>query len=753
MSSLADNDNHDQPEDDDVFVPTPHPDGAFCLVHGDASAEQHWILIGTADAAAAAACQPADVAVHCLDHRSLAAPDGLDVVEGKTVVIFPHGDAAKDFAVYEQLSDLGAQCEAEGAKRVQFVSMRTTLASHLENRDAARCAERLTRLATSQTAAKPAKLRPKAPSASQLDKAVKLAAFEQAAQEENRVVVNINDDRRDVLDALVAALQTGNHRDALYDLGGKLAFANRSSGGAVETELVEEELLLNLLADSAKMVAVTERSANAAWPESKTIAALFGRRRNFRQLRGVAPAPIVRADNTIACADGYDEASKVLLDLAGLDIDIPDAPSDDDVEEAVDLLMNDWLADFPFTSDADRANAMGLLMTYPLRELVSAVPLAVISAKSQGTGKSKLLGLVVRLFTGAAPEMDSLPDTEEETRKQITTLLSKSAPFLCFDESPRVGGKSLNRLLTSQTWSDRLLGGNERVALPNRSVMAATGNNVQVQGDTRRRYYPIDLNYLGENPENRPASDFKHHDVEAWTDANRGELLTAVFTLIRAWQTAGSPRRAASFGSFEQWEGVVGGLLDHVSITGFLSNLKEHRRTVDYDEALWVGHCEWLSYTFPSLRFTSREVVAAMTFPSSGKTVVDPAAALPPEIDLPPTDVGYSTRLGKLYTSRDGGTSGGYRISRTDDKIGNATRWSLTVSEEILQARAAEAAAMKAARSKETADRAAASAAATTVTATSGPGTPETVEEIMAKLQALEAAQAAANPALQGNAA
>lgn len=699
MSTLPDNDTHYQPEDDDVFIPSTHPNEAFSLVHGNADAEQVWILVGNADSDAAVACTPQDVAIYCLDKRELSAlPDELDRVEDKHVLVFPHGNAAAEHHIYDALAALGRRCEDEGAQSVKFVTLSTDLTTHMGDRDASACAQRLSRLVSTRTANKPAKLKPKAPTASQQNKAVKFADLEREAAAKKRPIVDVNGDRLIVLKNLVAALHTGTHGESIFNLGGKLAHTQIDNTGATVAELLDEQGLLVLLAESANMLSITDSKVNAAWPESKTLTALFGCQKNFRELRGVAPSPIVRADNTIAQTDGYDEASKVLLDLAGLELNIPEAPTKAEVDDAVHLLVNDWLGDFPFASDADKANVLAFVLTYPLRELVSTVPLAVISAKSKGTGKSKLLSLVVQLFTRATPELDSLPDSEEETRKQITTLLAKAAPFLCFDESPRIGGKSMNRLLTAQTWSDRLLGGNQRVALPNRSVMAATGNNVQVQGDTARRYYPIELFYDGEHPENRPESDFQHPDVEAWTDEHRGELLTAVFTLIRSWQVAGRPKRSTSFGSFERWEAIVGGVLHNAGVVGFLDNLKSHRKAVDFSEGFWTAHLEWLSTKFPFGEFVTRDVVEKMLHRSSGSATLASDAELPQGISVSPTDPDYVRQLGELYNTRNGAWFEGMRVNKGTGKTGGRTRWSIELSPTVQQERAALAAAMLAAR-------------------------------------------------------
>lgn len=57
MSSVPENDNPDQLEDDDVFTPTVHPDEAFSLVYGDTTAPAVWLLLDLGDAQIVAACQ------------------------------------------------------------------------------------------------------------------------------------------------------------------------------------------------------------------------------------------------------------------------------------------------------------------------------------------------------------------------------------------------------------------------------------------------------------------------------------------------------------------------------------------------------------------------------------------------------------------------------------------------------------------------------------------------------------------------
>lgn len=660
------------------------------LLCGNRDCSDVWVVVGMDQAQAAAECHPEGVAIYGLDKRALRALSAVtefEAFEDKNVLIFPLGDAATDHTVFERSTALGRRCEDEGAEKVEFVWLGADLDAHLRGRDGNRGLQRL-RKVVERRGRKPAKAKPKGPSASEQKVATELAELESTALEEARPVVDVNEDRLVVLNKLVDALRNGCDSEKIFSFGGRLArTVEDPDGGAAIAEILNDKNsqgLLNLLSRSTQMISVTQRGVSAAWPESKTLSALYGRHSDFRTLRGIAPSPIVRSDHTIAATEGYDEESRMLIDLGNLEVKIPDAPTPDEVNDAVELLMDDWLGDFPFASDTDKANMLGLILTYPLRELVTLLPLAVISAKSMGTGKSKLVSLVVRLFTGCDPEMDSLPTTEEETRKQITTLLQKAMAFLVFDESPEIGGKSINRLLTASVWSDRILGGNERASVPNRAVKVATGNNVEILGDTVRRYYPIELFYDGEDPQDRPQSEFRHADIESWTDDNRSRLITAVFTLIQAWQVAGRPKRATSFGSFERWEAVVGGVIENAGVHGFLGNLTEHRKSVDFEAGQWTAHCAWLLDNFPNGEFTTRKVLDAMTTKDKSRVVLREGADHPPGVDASLDDPMYAAKLGKTYHSRHGGWHGGYRISKADSKAGgNQTKWIVEATETV----------------------------------------------------------------------
>ena len=64
-------------------------------------------------------------------------------------------------------------------------------------------------------------------------------------------------------------------------------------------------------------------------------------------------------------------------------------------------------------------------------------------------------------------------------------------------------------------------------------MWAATGNNLRVAGDMPRRSFGIRLDANAERPWER--TGFKIAGLQQHVLANRGDLLAAALTIIRAW--------------------------------------------------------------------------------------------------------------------------------------------------------------------------------------------------------------------------
>lgn len=298
-------------------------------------------------------------------------------------------------------------------------------------------------------------------------------------------------------------------------------------------------------------------------------------------LQDVVQVPIMRQDGSIMAVQGYDPVTALYYAPDGKMIlpEVQPNPSKFDIESAVALLL-DAVIDFPFDSSGSFANFIAAIITPVLRNMIPGpVPLLIIDKPKQGTGASLLSDLMSLIATGQHAYMTTQPEgreKENEWRKRITSLVLDGRPIAVIDNVEGVlRSPTLCALLTSTTWSDRILGRSEMIERPHRICWTATGNNVRLAGDLPRRCYKVRLDAKHSRPWQRDVKSFKHPQLLQWVRENRGQLLAAIFTMARAWIQAGKPepKDTPTMGSFEEWVFVVGGILEYAGIPNFLGNL------------------------------------------------------------------------------------------------------------------------------------------------------------------------------------
>lgn len=287
-------------------------------------------------------------------------------------------------------------------------------------------------------------------------------------------------------------------------------------------------------------------------------------------------APGILPDGSVIDRPGYHPDAKILFvpaDPTSVPV-IPERPTTQEIASAKSLLLNDLLGDFPFADEASRANALAYLFTLFLPpEMIGVPPLLAVTANMPGTGKTKLANVAARVATGRPAIAMALPDSDDEMRKQITSVLLRGSRVVLFDNISRtLRSPALEALLTSEMWGDRLLGQSRQLSLRNDAAWVVTGNNLIVSGDLQRRYYEVRIDAKHTRPWER--SHFKHPNLEGWIDQNRGILIGAVLTLCRAYFAAERPLAdVPTFGSFERWTKALGGILAYAGVEGFLQNL------------------------------------------------------------------------------------------------------------------------------------------------------------------------------------
>lgn len=380
------------------------------------------------------------------------------------------------------------------------------------------------------------------------------------------------------------------------------------------------------------------------------------------RLTGLTALPVLRRDGGVVGGPGFDPDSG-LFTFARLTLDLPE-PTPRARAAALDLLHDELLGDFPFARDSDRAHALALLLLPLVRHLVDGpTPLHLVEAPSEGTGKTLLADVAHVLATGRSVDPTTLPSREEEVRKKLTAILLAGPPVVLLDNIDRtLDSASLAAVLTRDRWSDRLLGQSAVVSLPNRAVWVATANNPAMTRELRRRCCRVRLDAGVERPWLR--AGFRHPDLTGWVVANRAALLSAALTLVRGWLADGAPHGAVTLGSFTAWAQVVGGILDHAGVPGFLEDRDAPMEPDDPDEDLWQA-------------FVARWARAHGRRPVDGRTLV----VLAVETGLWPAEAAGSApeaaRFGMALSRRRDRIFGRHRLTVRRDARRKQNRYAL----------------------------------------------------------------------------
>jgi len=397
---------------------------------------------------------------------------------------------------------------------------------------------------------------------------------------------------RDITTDLLGHLGDANAPPVLFVRSGMLVRVRYDEHGTPIIDAISNVVLRNRVARVCNTINLIKNGRREVPPPNETIDDLLALDDwPFPPLEAVTEIPTLRADGTIHAVPGYDEASRLLYrpDPAINIGPITDHPAPSELDDARALLVDELLGDFPFDTTADRANALALLLTPIVRPAIgSPVPLALLDSPEPGTGKGLIADVVSIVSTGRPMAAQSLSANDEEVRKVITATLTQGRTIIVFDDiKAALASPALAAALTAPTWTDRVLGRNDKViTLRNRATWIATGNNIGVAGDLARRCYRIRLDAKMARPFQR--TQFRHIDLPGWVEAHRGELLHALLTLARAWWAADQPAAPVQMlGGFAPWAHTIAGILHHAGIEGFLTNQIDFMVEADTDAGEW----------------------------------------------------------------------------------------------------------------------------------------------------------------------
>ena len=472
---------------------------------------------------------------------------------------------------------------------------------------------------------------------------------------------------RDAVGKTIEAINNAGEKDkpVLYVRSGHLVRIVLDDNNNPVIDMITCRSMPGIMSSVANFVRITKAVPIEVFPPESLASAIVNKGSwPFPALRGIIEVPTLREDGSIIDKPGYDPISKLYYAPLGSIPHVKDNPSKDDAVKAAAFIA-DIFCDFPFADDkSSLSNMLGYMVTVVVRELIVLVPLGLFDAPGAGTGKGLLAKAIVISATGRDIGMTTLPESPEETRKKITSLLMSGASVVVFDNVEKtVYDASLASVLTTEVWSDRLLGTNEVVETSNRAIWLMTGNNIVLSGDIPRRAVKIRLNADMIRPWERDSRDFKHSLPEYFFE-NREKIITALLTMARAWVVAGKPSWSGRpLGSFEQWSRVVGGILEFSGIEGFLGNIDELYDSVsNEDYAQWCDFLGVMFSEFGTASFTTKELMMRIFSPLPAKIMSLTPGSLslvssnlmqnvPGELGNT-QDNGFSRRLGRALARR-----------------------------------------------------------------------------------------------------
>lgn len=386
----------------------------------------------------------------------------------------------------------------------------------------------------------------------------------------------------DVTCDALSALAATNDPPVLFQFGGVLSRVR--AGDDLDPWRIEpltDSSLKGIMARAATWVAVRSAPGGGveyvdASPPMEVVKdlATLPRWDRVPTIRAVVETPVFARDGTLVRTPGYHAAARVWYAPAdGFEVPaVPERPTDGEIAAARDLIHSDLLGDFPFADDASRAHAVAMLLLAFVRALVDGpTPFHLVDAPTEGTGKTLLIKVLLGIVFGR--DTPPIPEAENdgEWRKRLTAALVEGRPVLFLDNLNRtLDSGSLASALTTETWSDRLLGVSKMVQVPNRAVWIGSGNNTTLSRELVRRTLWCRLDAGVERPSERTV--FRHPKLLAWTRANRGRLVAAALTLVQAWMSRGRPPGTQTMGMYESWAETIGGILEVAGIPWLLTN-------------------------------------------------------------------------------------------------------------------------------------------------------------------------------------
>ena len=383
-------------------------------------------------------------------------------------------------------------------------------------------------------------------------------------KEQRQKVLLIKDEGLNIA-ACVLAVKHSNNPPTLFSISdGKGIGVLANAPGRVGMEICASEDTHLEIARRVRFVRLNQRLSEEPAVPPVTLMNLVHRalRPELPRFNGFKRMPFLWGGELVT-SPGYHSESGYYVDLpAALDLSLS-------VESAL-ATIDSFFEGFPFQGAADQANALSVILGYPLKPLGNAPGLFVDKPSSQ-TGATLLCRSLGTIIEGAPPALVTQGKSVGELDKRLITKLKDQPTSVILDNLNReLDSDMVASGMTDDHFGGRLLGNNEDALVPTKSItIMFTGNNLTATRELLNRCLRCRLDSDDPHPETRTV--FRHKMPDAVL-TNRLAIVSAVSSIIQRWIDAGMPQGNPVLGSFVEYTKALSGLLEFVDMPGFDGN-------------------------------------------------------------------------------------------------------------------------------------------------------------------------------------
>ena len=166
------------------------------------------------------------------------------------------------------------------------------------------------------------------------------------------------------------------------------------------------------------------RAATLQTPQAGRQPLVCGPHPRLPRLHRLVSTPVFDSGGRLVARAGYHAASGIFLATQNLAVPhSPHRPTHGDITRAKDLLL-ELVDDFPFVGEADRTNALALLILPFVRDLISGpTPLHLITKPTPGSGGTLLAQMLLYPALGRRIDSQTVPPGDSEVQRRLTAVL------------------------------------------------------------------------------------------------------------------------------------------------------------------------------------------------------------------------------------------------------------------------------------------------------------------------------------------